>query len=59
LQGAHDQFVPASHFHWLAAHIPATEARLEPDHGHLTLGEGEIGTVHAWLLQDRSADRRS
>jgi pimeloyl-ACP methyl ester carboxylesterase len=59
LQGAQDKFVPATHFHWLAAHIPAAEARLEPEHGHLTLSEGEIGTVHAWLLQDRSDDRRS
>ena len=59
LQGSQDKFVPASHFEWLAAHIPVAEARLEPEQGHLTLGEGEIGTVHAWLLQDRSGDRRS
>jgi pimeloyl-ACP methyl ester carboxylesterase len=58
LQGAQDKFVPAAHFEWLAAHIPVAEARLEPEHGHLTLGEGELGTVHAWLLQDQSDDRR-
>lgn len=59
LQGAQDKFVPASHFEWLAAHIPAAEARLEQEHGHLTLAEGEVGTVHAWLLEDRSGNRRS
>jgi pimeloyl-ACP methyl ester carboxylesterase len=59
LQGAQDKFVPASHFQWLAVHIPAAEARLEPEHGHLTLAEGEVGAVHAWLLQDRSGNRRS
>jgi pimeloyl-ACP methyl ester carboxylesterase len=59
LQGAQDEFVPASHFEWLAAHIPIAETRLEPEHGHLTLVEGEVGTVHAWLLKDRSGNRRS
>jgi pimeloyl-ACP methyl ester carboxylesterase len=59
LQGAQDKFVPASHFEWLAAHIPIAEARLEPEHGHLTLGDGQVGTVHAWLLEDRSGNRRS
>jgi pimeloyl-ACP methyl ester carboxylesterase len=59
LQGAQDKFVPASHFEWLAAHIPVAEARLEPGHGHLTLAEGEIGAVHEWLLEDRSGNRRS
>jgi pimeloyl-ACP methyl ester carboxylesterase len=59
LQGAQDKFVPASHFEWLAAHIPAAEARLEQEHGHLSLAEGELDTVHAWLLQDRSGNRRS
>jgi pimeloyl-ACP methyl ester carboxylesterase len=59
LQGAQDKFVPASHFEWLAAHIPIAEARLEPEHGHLTLGERQLGTVHAWLLRARPDDRRS
>lgn len=58
LQGVEDRFVPPSHFDWLAAHIPGAEARLEPAHGHLSLAEEGVGEVHAWLLQERSADRR-
>ncbi|MDX6486785.1 MAG: hypothetical protein QOF43_1938 [Gaiellaceae bacterium] len=59
LQGAQDKFVPASHFEWFAAHIPAAEARLEADQGHLTLSEQRIGFVHGWLLEDRPVAHRS
>ena len=50
LHGRHDQFVPFGHGQWLAAHIPAVEARLLDDDGHLTLFEHRIGEVHSWLL---------
>lgn len=49
LHGREDMFVPFGHGQWLAAHIPAVEARLLDDDGHLTLLANRVGEVHAWL----------
>ncbi len=57
--GEQDRFVPVEHAHWLAAAIPGAELEVTRDDGHLTLYERAIPSVHAWLLQDRSDDRRS
>ena len=35
--GAQDRFVPLSHGEWLAGRLPDAQARLEPDHGHLSI----------------------
>ena len=48
--GEQDLFVPFAHGVWLADHVPGAEARLEPDDGHLTIGERHIGEIHTWLL---------
>jgi len=50
IQGAQDGFVPVAHFEWLAAHVPAAERRLAPEHGHLSLSETGVSEVHEWLL---------
>ena len=48
-QGEQDNFVPASHGRWLAERIPAVDARLSPDDGHLTLLVNKVRETHAWL----------
>jgi len=50
LQGENDRFVPGSHGHWLAAHIPDVEARITADDGHITLMERHMREVNDWLL---------
>lgn len=50
LQGGDDLMVPHGHGVWLAAHVPGSEARLEPAHGHLTLVHDLVPEIHAWLL---------
>ncbi len=50
LHGADDRFVPVSHGRWLAARIPAVEARISEADGHLTLIERRLREVNEWLL---------
>ncbi|HTT52329.1 MAG TPA: alpha/beta fold hydrolase [Streptosporangiaceae bacterium] len=49
MHGREDLFVPFGHGEWLAAHIPAVDARLLSHDGHLTLLENRVGEVHGWL----------
>jgi len=50
-QGGADLMVPAAHGAWLAAHIPGTQAHLEPALGHLTVVATRISEIHRWLLE--------
>jgi pimeloyl-ACP methyl ester carboxylesterase len=50
LHGDDDRFVPVSHGHWLAARVPAVEARIDAADGHLTLIERRMREVNDWLL---------
>ena len=49
--GRHDLFVPVSHGEWLAAQIPAAEAHISADEGHLTLYTRGARECHAWFAQ--------
>ena len=50
VHGSDDRFVPVAHGEWLAAHIPAVEAWIDDENGHLTLLQNRVGEVHEWLL---------
>jgi pimeloyl-ACP methyl ester carboxylesterase len=49
VHGGDDRFVPRAHGDWLAARIPAAEAWIDDENGHLTLLEHRVGEVHEWL----------
>jgi pimeloyl-ACP methyl ester carboxylesterase len=49
--GHHDRFVPVSHGEWLAAQIPAAEAHISADEGHLTLYTRGARECHAWFAE--------
>lgn len=38
-QGDDDFMVPKAHSNWLAQHIPGSQLRFVPGHGHISLGE--------------------
>ena len=48
--GRHDRFVPFAHGQWLARHVPAVDAHLSDDDGHLTLTRNHLDEIYNWLL---------
>ena len=55
-QGAHDRMVPFAHGKWLAASVSSVRARLEPDHGHLSLAVGSFGRILDVLITSGRAE---
>ncbi len=48
--GRHDRFVPFAHGQWLARHVPAVDAYLSDNDGHLTLTRNHLDEIYSWLL---------
>lgn len=49
LHGEQDRLVPTAHARWLADHCPATDLRLYPDDGHISV-IGRLAAAMDWLL---------
>ncbi|MBM3656506.1 MAG: alpha/beta hydrolase [Actinobacteria bacterium] len=49
-QGDDDYMVPKAHSEWLAKHIPGSQLRFVPGHGHISLGEEFRPTIIADAL---------
>lgn len=47
-----DLMVPPAHGEWLAAHIPGSTARFEPDEGHISLFSQRFGEIVDQLAAD-------
>jgi pimeloyl-ACP methyl ester carboxylesterase len=50
VQGRQDLMVPWAHGEWLARNLPAAEAWLREEEGHLTLFVDLVPDIHEWLL---------
>ena len=50
-QGHQDLMVPPAHGRWLAEHVAGARARMEPDHGHLSLYVGSFGMLLDDMLE--------
>ena len=44
-QGGQDLMVPFSHGEWLVEHVAGAQSRLQPEHGHLSLGLEQLPTI--------------
>jgi pimeloyl-ACP methyl ester carboxylesterase len=53
--GRQDRFVPFAHGEWVAAQIPAAEAMLTDEDGHLTITAHHLDEIHDWLLERLTA----
>jgi pimeloyl-ACP methyl ester carboxylesterase len=50
VQGRQDLMVPWAHGEWLAHNLPAAEAWLREEEGHVTLFVNVVPHIHEWLL---------
>jgi pimeloyl-ACP methyl ester carboxylesterase len=54
-QGHRDLMVPPAHGRWLAEHVAGAQARMEPEHGHLSLYVGSFGKLLDDMLEEATA----